>query len=196
MAPRPRAAGVAAGSKCPPFAAPQPGSYASSVCAWWLWSARYSQARGRPTGRPATALGARASSLPVRPFPRLRPFRRGRVAACRTWASPWRTRPCASAAARGGTCALASLSPALSGVMRDTRGVSWFRVSKSAPSLVRVYSPPPEKEASAAQNAERVRSRGGHGGGWLRRPCHQAPAVPGRPCPTASACDAADGALA
>ena len=75
------ALGMAAWSKCSPWqtekraalaaAVPQLGSYASSVCAWWLWSARYSQARGRPTGRPATALGARASSLQVRPFPRL-----------------------------------------------------------------------------------------------------------------------------
>ena len=38
--------------------------------------------RGRPTGRPATASGARASRLQSRRFPRLRPFRPGTKEGC------------------------------------------------------------------------------------------------------------------
>ena len=54
-----------------PLAAPQLGSCASPGRAWRLWAARHSQGRGRPTGRPATASGARANRLQSRPFHRL-----------------------------------------------------------------------------------------------------------------------------
>ena len=49
------------------LAAPQLGSCASPWHLWQIWLAR----RGRPTGRPATASGARASRAQSRPFPRL-----------------------------------------------------------------------------------------------------------------------------
>ena len=49
------------------LAAPQLGSCASPWHLWQIWLAR----RGRPTGRPATASGARASRAQSRRFPRL-----------------------------------------------------------------------------------------------------------------------------
>ena len=52
-----------------PLAVPQLGSCASSGRAWQLWLARRSQ--GAPTGRPATASGARASRLQSCRFQRL-----------------------------------------------------------------------------------------------------------------------------
>ena len=51
-----------------PLAVLQLGSCASSGRAWRLWAARRSQARGRPSGRPATASSARASRLQSRRF--------------------------------------------------------------------------------------------------------------------------------
>ena len=50
--------------------------------AWQLRLAQRSLGRGRPTGRPATASGARASRLQSRRFPRLRPFRPGTKEGC------------------------------------------------------------------------------------------------------------------
>ena len=61
------ASGRAAWSKRLPWALPDVGSCASAGRAWWLWVPRHSQGeRGRSTGRPATASGARASRLPHR----------------------------------------------------------------------------------------------------------------------------------
>ena len=54
-----------------PLAGPQLGFCASSGGAWWLWAACTPRGRGQPTGRPATASGARASRHQNRPFPRL-----------------------------------------------------------------------------------------------------------------------------
>ena len=53
------------------LAVPEVGSRASSGRAWQLWPARRSQGRDRPTGRPATASGVRASRLRSRRFHRL-----------------------------------------------------------------------------------------------------------------------------
>ena len=58
-----------------PLAMPEVGFRASSGRAWQLWPARRSQGRDRPTGRPATASGVRASRLRSRRFHRLRPLR-------------------------------------------------------------------------------------------------------------------------
>ena len=58
--------GEGRGQTCPPLAAPQLGSCASSARAWRLCAARHSQGRGQATGRAATASGARASRLQSR----------------------------------------------------------------------------------------------------------------------------------
>ena len=50
-----------------PLAVPEVGPRASPGHAWQLWLARRSQGRGWPTGRPATASGARASRLHSHP---------------------------------------------------------------------------------------------------------------------------------
>ena len=52
--------------KVPSLAVPQLASCASPARAWWLWAARHTQARGRTTGRPATASGVQASCLQSR----------------------------------------------------------------------------------------------------------------------------------
>ena len=51
-----------------PMAAPQLGPCASS---WRLWASSAPSERSRPSARPATASGARASRLQSRPFRRL-----------------------------------------------------------------------------------------------------------------------------
>jgi len=56
-----KSTGRAARPKRSPWAAPQLAPRASSGRAWRLRAAQHSQGRGRPTGRPATAPGARAS---------------------------------------------------------------------------------------------------------------------------------------
>ena len=53
------------------WAVPQLGSCASSGRVWQLWLARRSHGRDGPTGRPATASGARASRLQTANFHRL-----------------------------------------------------------------------------------------------------------------------------
>ena len=53
------------------LAGPQLAPYASSGSAWRLWAVWRSQGRGWPTGRPATASGARASRLQSRRCHRL-----------------------------------------------------------------------------------------------------------------------------
>ena len=98
------------------------------------------EASGRPTLRPASAhqplVACAALTCHTVLFfnkgggspPR---WRLGRAAACRTSASPRKTRPGASAAAPGETCASASLSPALSGVVR--RECDVFELAFSPP---------------------------------------------------------------
>ena len=54
--------------KAPPLAVPEVGSCAFTGRAWRLWAAWHSQGRGQPTGRSATASGARASRLRSRRF--------------------------------------------------------------------------------------------------------------------------------
>ena len=66
-----KAAGRGSIVKAPALAAPQLGSCASSGRAWQPWLAQRSKGRGRSTGRPATASGARACRLQSRPFHRL-----------------------------------------------------------------------------------------------------------------------------
>jgi hypothetical protein len=54
---------VARHGQSAPWAAPQLGSCASSARAWRLWALRHSQVEAGPTGRPASASGARARRL-------------------------------------------------------------------------------------------------------------------------------------
>ena len=61
-------AGVAQHGQRAPLAGPEVGPRATLGRAWQLWLVRRSHGRDRPTGRPATASGARASRLRSRPF--------------------------------------------------------------------------------------------------------------------------------